>query len=236
MQNILNITVSKLRKLLKIFSYGRQIGIERLLWAVETVEFEYGHYFSSAQKMSIDKPGNPIPWYTYPAIEYLKQLDFSDKEVYEYGAGNSSLFWARRAKAITSIENDKNWHSFVKNKQGTNQEVLFINDEQEYVNSILRKKRNYDLIIIDGLARLGCAKMAVQCLEEGGLIILNNSDWYPDTAEFLRESGLIQIDFTGMGPIHYYTWTTSLFLHRDITIKARSELQPEPGIASFVHR
>ncbi|HAJ60076.1 MAG TPA: hypothetical protein DCP31_13105, partial [Cyanobacteria bacterium UBA8543] len=102
--------------------------------------------------------------------------------------------------------------------------------------SISKKNQKYDLIIIDGEDRLACAQMAVQCLEKGGLIILDNSDWYPDTSKFLRESGLIQVDFTGMGPINYYTWTTSLFMDRGILIKARSELQPEPGIASFLHK
>jgi hypothetical protein len=234
--NFLKLISSKLNKLTKLVSYGSKIGIERLLWAVETVEFEYGHYFSSNQKLGVDKHGNPVPWYTYPAIEYLKQLDFSDKEIYEYGVGNSSLFWARRAKAVTSIENDKTWYSFIKNKQGANQELIFINDEEDYVNSILRKKQKYDLIIIDGLSRQACAQMAIQCLKQGGFIILNNSDWYPDTAKFLRELDLIQIDFTGLGPIHYYTWTTSLFLQRDTRITPRSELQPEPGIASLAHK
>jgi hypothetical protein len=235
-KKILNIALNNLRQLGVIISYGRKIGIERMLWAVETIEVEYGHYSSSTQKMCIDKHGNPIPWYTYPAIEYLKQLDFSDKEVYEYGAGNSSLFWARRAKTVTSVENDRTWHSFVKKKQAQNQEILFINDEEEYVNSIIRKQQKYDLIIIDGVARFACAQVAIHSLGKGGMIILDNSDWYPNTAKFLRESDLIQVDFTGMGPINYYNWTTSVFLQRDFYIKARSELQPEPGIGSVVYR
>ncbi|MFB8790193.1 MAG: hypothetical protein U7123_15400 [Potamolinea sp.] len=228
--------VDRLRKLIKVFSYANNIGIEQLLWTIETVEFEYGHFLSFEQKSCLDKSGNPIPWYTYPAIEYLNQLDFSDKEIYEYGAGNSSLFWAKKAKCVTSIEDDKTWYCTIQEKQQENQEILFIENAEEYVNSILRSNKKYDLIIIDGSCRLACAKVAVQCLVTGGLIILDNSDWYPETSKFLRDSGLIQVDFTGMGPINYYTWTTSLFLGRDITLKARSEFQPESGIASLVQR
>lgn len=226
--------VNKSKKLIKLFSYAKKIGIDRLLWTIETVELEYGHFFSFEKKMCIDKNGSPIPWYTYPAIEYLNQLDFSGREIYEYGAGNSSLFWARKAKYVTSVENDRNWYLSIQKNQHKNQQLLLIENEKDYVNSILQKNRKYDLIIIDGEWRYACAKIAVQCLEARGLIILDNSDWYPNTSEFLRKSGLIQVDFTGMGPINYYTWTTSLFLQRDFNINACSERQPEYGIASIV--
>ena len=35
-------------------------------------------------KVCVDKDGNPIPWYTYPAIEYLSQFDYSDKKIFEF--------------------------------------------------------------------------------------------------------------------------------------------------------
>ncbi|HAJ60075.1 MAG TPA: hypothetical protein DCP31_13100, partial [Cyanobacteria bacterium UBA8543] len=111
---------AKLRQFIKLFSYIKKIGIERLLKTIDIVEFEYGHFLSCEQQMCVDKSGNPIPWYTYPAIEYLNQLDFTDKKIYEYGSGNSSLFWAKRAKYVTSVENNQDWYSLIKNKQEKN--------------------------------------------------------------------------------------------------------------------
>lgn len=32
------------------------------------------------EKVCLDRDGNPIPWYTYPAIEYLSQFDYRDKK------------------------------------------------------------------------------------------------------------------------------------------------------------
>ena len=61
------------------------------------------------EKICIDRDGNPIPWYTYPAIEYLSQFDVTDKDVFEFGCGNSSLFWADRARLVTSIEDNPDW-------------------------------------------------------------------------------------------------------------------------------
>ena len=61
------------------------------------------------EKICVDKDFNPIPWYTYPAIEYLSQFDYSDKLIYEFGCGNSSVFWAKRAKQVISIEDNPQW-------------------------------------------------------------------------------------------------------------------------------
>lgn len=59
-----------------------------------TLAFDYGQLRTIREKRCIDKLGNPIPWYTYPAIEYLKTIDFSRKLVFEYGGGSSTLWWA----------------------------------------------------------------------------------------------------------------------------------------------
>ena len=56
------------------------------------------------EKVCLDKNDNPIPWYTYPAIEYLSQFDYTDKQIFEFGCGFSSLFWAKRAEKVISIE------------------------------------------------------------------------------------------------------------------------------------
>lgn len=55
--------------------------------------FEYGQFKTIKNWECVDKDGNPIPWYTYPAIEFLNSLDFSSKNVFEYGTGNSTLWW-----------------------------------------------------------------------------------------------------------------------------------------------
>src|SRR5688572_27957818 len=33
------------------------------------IQYEYGHYQSKKKQSAIDKFGNPLPWFTYPAIE-----------------------------------------------------------------------------------------------------------------------------------------------------------------------
>ena len=45
----------------------------------------YGFKNSVEKGKPIDKNNNPIPLYTYPAIEYLQSLDFSKKRIFEIG-------------------------------------------------------------------------------------------------------------------------------------------------------
>lgn len=51
----------------------------------------YGQFRTIKNWECINKNREPIPWYTYPAIEYLSSLDFSNKNIFEYGGGNSTL-------------------------------------------------------------------------------------------------------------------------------------------------
>src|SRR3712207_2933796 len=88
--------------------------------AARTLWFDYAHVQSAALTRPVDAKGQPVPWYTYPAIEYVRQLDFSDKEVFEYGSGQSTLFWAQAAKRVVSVEEDEAWHAYVAKKLPAN--------------------------------------------------------------------------------------------------------------------
>ena len=52
----------------------------------------YGLGYSMEKSLPVDGAGNAIPLYTYPSIDYLEQLDFSESSVFEYGSGMSTLW------------------------------------------------------------------------------------------------------------------------------------------------
>jgi hypothetical protein len=193
---------------------------------------KYGHWKSIVRGESINTRGEPIPWYTYPAIEYLDQLDFTDKVVFEWGSGNSSLYWAQAAKTVSSIEDDPRWLCKIRGSQPENLTIHLVKDEQSYVNAIARTNHKYDVIIIDGSYRYQCALVAPKFLRDGGLIILDNSDWCPESAKVLRDAGLLQVDLSGSGPIAKLTWTTTLFFHRNFSVNSKEARQPRPSLGS----
>lgn len=192
---------------------------------------EYAQYNSIKNWNCVDKKENLIAWYTYPALEYLNNIDFSSKSIFEYGSGNSSIYWAQKSKDVISVEHDELWFEKVKSKILKNQVLLFKEDNKEYEESILDMDKKFDVIIIDGIRRVECSKVIETKLNkdssDGFMVILDNSDWYKETSKYLRNVlDLIEVDFHGFGPINGYTWTTSIFLSRNFKFKPINDIQP----------
>lgn len=64
---------------------------------------------SQAQLAPVDGAGQPLPWFTYAAIELLPQLLRPSDRVFEYGAGHSTLWWQARVAQLASVEHDAAW-------------------------------------------------------------------------------------------------------------------------------
>ena len=56
-----------------------------------------------------DSSGEAIPWYTYPAITFLKNVIQAEWKVFEYGCGYSTVFWNRNCAKTVSVEHDEQW-------------------------------------------------------------------------------------------------------------------------------
>lgn len=49
------------------------------------------------------------PWYTYPAISFLKDILDSEHKVFEYGSGYSTLFFKNKVAELYTVEHDSEW-------------------------------------------------------------------------------------------------------------------------------
>jgi len=200
-----------------------------VLACMKILAVDYGYLRSKEQELPCDGDGRPIPLYTYPTIEYLAQLDLAERTVFEFGAGQSSLFWRERARRVISVENNRDWFERMRADAGANHELLFRAETRAFCDAILEYEECFDVIVVDGAEnRYQCAVNAIKRLGRGGLIILDNSDWHFETARLLRESGLIQIDMMGFKPTAHHAAATSLFLHREFDMRPRGERQPQP--------
>ncbi|MBA4145969.1 MAG: class I SAM-dependent methyltransferase [Flavobacterium psychrophilum] len=56
------------------------------------------------------------PWTSQAAIRIFEKILTPQMIGFEYGSGNSTLFFARHLKHITSIEHNQGWFDIVKNK------------------------------------------------------------------------------------------------------------------------
>lgn len=201
-------------------------------------------YFSSVRDGEFrDRENKYLPWFTYPAIEAIKNWNLSDKRVFEYGSGFSTLFWASRAKEVVSVEHDRDWYEKIAPLAPSNVRLILAPiDETENPTDESRAQfkayagaidGRFQIIVVDGYARsrvrYQCAQMALPHLDANGLIILDNSDWLPASAMFLRRAGLIEMDFSGPVPGNTHSQTTSFFLTRDFNFPPAGR-QPQTPI------
>lgn len=193
---------------------------------------EYGFLQSVARRAPVDANGSPLPWYTYPAIEYLKQIDFSDAAVFEFGAGHSTLFWSAAAASVNAVEDNPEWYRWVQARAPAHCSLLHEPDYDRYADAILEQRRLFDVIVIDGGDRHKCAQRAVRALRPGGLVILDNSDWAPESSWVLRSAGLLEVDMTGFSPGTAYTGCTSFYFHRAFSRLPKGGRQPQYGIGA----
>jgi hypothetical protein len=57
-----------------------------------------------------------LPWMTYDALDVLSEICTPEMNVFEWGSGGSTLFFALKCKRVTSIEHDSAWSGFLKEK------------------------------------------------------------------------------------------------------------------------
>ncbi|AFH50590.1 Fkbm family methyltransferase [Ignavibacterium album JCM 16511] len=178
--------------------------------------YDEGWFKSLDEKRPVDKDGNPIPWFTYPAIEFLKDRLTKEMIIFEYGSGSSTLFFAERVKEIISVETDKEWFNKIVNKLPSNARLIFyeqVNFDCTYAEVIKTTNKKYDIIIVDAIEREEAISISIELLKENGVIILDNSerDEYKNITDFLYQNKFKKIDFWGIQPAYLNKSCTSIF-------------------------
>jgi hypothetical protein len=119
--------------------------------------------------------------------------------VFEYGSGASTLWLARRASEVVSVEHDRDWHAVLAGKLSAYPHVAlrlvpgspsgtegdaYRSDKpgaremsfRDYVHAIEDEPGAFDLIVIDGRCRVSCLDAARAKLKPGGMILFDNSN------------------------------------------------------------
>lgn len=186
----------------------------------------------------INNLDQPVPWFTYPAIDFLDGIVQREWSVFEWGSGNSTLWWASRVESVTAVEDDATWFEEVTKQMPENAKVLK-REGPEYYSAISEfEGSTFDAIIVDGSSRNDCARFAVSHLKENGILIFDNSDdgRYEESSDFLKDMGFLRIDFWGLIPSYLYKNCTSIYF-KDPQIlgnyKHPSKHQSSVGMSCF---
>lgn len=179
---------------------------------------QVGWFRSVDEGLPVDRDGNCLPWFTFSAISFLKGRINSKFSVFEYGSGNSTLWWSKRVARVVSYEHDAKWFETLRSIVPANVEYFHVPLEYggDYSKAIRDYHNAFDVVVIDGRDRVQCARNAIGALKKWGVFIWDNSDrsTYEEGYQFLRDQGFKRLDFEGLGPINDYQWSTSVF-YRD---------------------
>lgn len=142
----------------------------------------------------------PIPWVDELARKELDRITSSTTypfDIFEWGCGGSTLWFAlRKIGYVYSIEHNQQWYEKVKeeisNARLTNVSLIWIPPVSEkncmhsrsmpnlnfdsYTHAIKMIGRSFDLIVVDGRARVMCFSNAVSYVKDGGYIVLHDSE------------------------------------------------------------
>ena len=140
------------------------------------------------ERRNMDKP-----WLTPRAVELLSELILPTDTGIEWGSGRSTAWFAKRLKHLTSIEDNREWYDIV-SKRLAEQKLSNVTyhfaptpaeddsaRNSEYVkhcSSFADKSLGFALV--DGMAREYCAEAAIPKIAPGGLLVIDNANWFFD--------------------------------------------------------
>ncbi|WP_443936925.1 FkbM family methyltransferase [Pedobacter sp. MW01-1-1] len=196
--------ISKPKRLKALLSFGHKGYLNSIGW-----------FTAFDNKQALDAKGETLPWVTYSFIDFIKDRINTSQNIFEYGSGSSTIFYANRAASVTSVEHDKEWYEKVKSTKPKNAELIFcaLQKDGEYAQKATLLNKKFEIIIIDGRDRVNCCKYSVNALTENGVIVLDDSerDVYYEAKFLLKQQGFKEISFTGISPGLFYEKATSVY-------------------------
>lgn len=177
-----------------------------------------------------------VAWWTYPAMRRVDAFLATrpDARVFEFGAGASTVWLGRRAARVDSVEHDSTFAGIVRELLADQTLPATVRlhaveaapataastarsgrkghsdlEFDEYVATIDRVGGEFDVIVVDGRARVAAFDRALEHLAPGGLIVFDNinRDRYHSV---LRHPGLRYELLRGATPALPYPTTTAV--------------------------
>ena len=181
--------------------------------------YELGWIKSFLKGSPINEQGQPIPWMTYPLIKFLDKRINKNQIVFEYGSGNSTLYFSNYVEKVVAIEHDLDWFNKINSRISDNIELIYkvLRPGGEYSKTVNTLGQDFSIIIIDGRDRVNCIYESVLALDPSGVIILDDSERedYQEGRQFLFARGFKEIEFWGISPGLFYEKCTSIFYRQN---------------------
>jgi predicted O-methyltransferase YrrM len=125
-----------------------------------------------------------LPWITDGAVDFLDGLIFDRTKksgavrVFEFGLGNSTLYFLSRGCQVTAVDHDEEWVNSVQQTSdafGYSDRLKALALPRPYNSAYVPS--DYDIIAIDGRDRVSCLKTVLAAgLAEKSVLLLDNTE------------------------------------------------------------
>lgn len=175
-----------------------------------------------------------LPWWSYGAIDEVERFlrERPQARVFEFGSGASTLWLAKRSGSVDTVEHDVDFAEVVRELiAGVDNVTLHVVeapsvqagrptvrserqgsedlDFDDYVSTIEQVGGRFDLVVIDGRARVECLRRALPHVAADGVILFDDAE-RPRYADALRMPGLSVQVRRGAKPCLPYRSSTAL--------------------------
>jgi hypothetical protein len=150
--------------------------------------------------------GREYPWMTGPAVKALEALELDGLSVLEFGGGYSSIYFSKRGAKVTVFERDPEWSAFIAQRAPS---AVLIDD----VRALDMGVRKFDIVLIDVFNRPDHFEIGASLMRHDGILILDDSQWYPNYLTTLE----------GFLPFHYWGTSPGRFDYKCTTFFVRNE-------------
>ena len=178
---------------------------------------ETGWFQSLNNRKPVDGKGHEVPWFTYPSVAFLDKRLTKGLRIFEYGSGASSVYFQKKGAALYSVEYDAAWFEKLKQSIYEPNKIYSVSYSKEspdaYVNAIDIPGVSFDIVVIDGRARVKCCRKALASLSAGGILILDDSERerYSECFSLMQDKDFRYIEFWGISAGDYNLKCTTIF-------------------------
>jgi predicted O-methyltransferase YrrM len=147
------------------------------------------------------------PWINAGAVRYLRAHLAPDMRVLEFGGGRSTIYFSRLAGSLVTVEHNEKWRrkvaALIERFGAANVTLTFLPPGAQAADGVARPPawehvgmtprrpefaayfdhilgypdEHFDVVLVDGRARVECALNAMDKIKPGGLLVLDNSEW-----------------------------------------------------------
>ena len=131
------------------------------------------------------------PWLTRAMVEILESWLKPADRGFEWGSGRSTVWFAEKVRSLVSVEHNPHWYGRIstelKAKGLENVEYHLCENAQDYSRLAGKfSSESFDFCFVDGETRDDCALAAISLVKPGGIVIVDNCNWYLPTPKHSR--------------------------------------------------